>query len=314
MHNWNMSDFALNTDNIVKKHIEAWLNELFLVRNLSENTIASYRRDIAQFINFIAHHHAEKVNIKLLKQLKISDFRAFLATRRAENVSSRSIARSLSALKSLFLYFEQRNILKNESLSAIKAPKFGKNLPRALSEIEAKKSLTAIEKLETTKWVGARDEAVLALCYGAGLRISEALALRKIDIDSNIMRVRGKGKKIRIVPLLENIYQSINRYIELCPFTLDKNEPIFRGVQGGVLSPRLVQKRVAQLRSALGLPPFATPHALRHSFATHLLARGGDLRTIQELLGHASLSSTQIYTKIENEQLLKTYLNAHPRG
>ena len=309
-----MPDFALNCDKKTNQHIVAWLSELSLVRRLSQNTINAYQRDIAQFISFISSHHGEKVSLKLLKGLKPADFRAFLASRRKKEVGSRSIARALSSLKSLFLYFEQRNIIKNEALGVIRSPQLGKSLPRALSEGEAKKTLTHIKEMEDEAWIAARDIAVLSLCYGAGLRISEALSLRRTDIEVNSMRVRGKGNKVRLVPLMENIAKSINEYIELCPFEIGKNEPIFRGVKGGVLSPRLIQKRLVQLRGALGLPPSATPHALRHSFATHLLGRGGDLRTIQELLGHASLSSTQIYTKVESEQLLKTYLSAHPRG
>ncbi len=309
-----MADFALLCDKKTNKYIIAWLNELSAVRRLSKNTIEAYQRDIGQFISFISAHHGEKVNLKLLKTLKPSDFRAFLASRRSNDVSSRSIARSLSSLKSLFLYFEQRDIIKNEALNIIRAPKLGKTLPRALSEDEAKKTLSSINELEDVAWVSARDIAVLSLCYGAGLRISEALGLRPMDIETSSMRIRGKGNKERIVPLIGNIEKAIKKYLELCPFEIINNKPMFFGVKGGTLSPRIIQKRVEQLRSALGLPPSATPHALRHSFATHLLGRGGDLRTIQELLGHASLSSTQIYTKVENEQLLECYLSAHPRG
>ncbi|MCF6343717.1 MAG: tyrosine recombinase XerC [Devosiaceae bacterium] len=309
-----MTDFALLCDKKTNKYIIAWLNELSAVRRLSKNTIEAYQRDIGQFISFISSHHGEKVSLKLLKNLKPSDFRAFLASRRSNDVSSRSIARSLSSLKSLFLYFEQRDIIKNEALNIIRAPKLGKTLPRALSEDEAKKTLSSINELEDIAWVSARDIAVLSLCYGAGLRISEALGLRRMDIETSSMRIRGKGNKERIVPLIGNIEKAIKKYLELCPFEITNNHPMFFGVKGGTLSPRIIQKRVEQLRSALGLPPSATPHALRHSFATHLLGRGGDLRTIQELLGHASLSSTQIYTKVENEQLLESYLSAHPRG
>ncbi len=308
-----MSEFALYCDEKTTKHILNWLKEMEQVRHLSPNSIDSYRRDVGQFIGFISSFYGEKITLKLLQKLTHSDFRSFFAARRNKNISSRSIARALSALKSLFLYFEQRGIIENAALNSIRAPKQKKTLPRALSENEAKTALFSIKELEEDSWVSKRDMAVLSLCYGAGLRISEALALTKRDIFNNEMRIRGKGDKIRHVPLMNNIAKLIDEYINLCPFNIADNEPIFRGVRGGVLSARIIQKRVEQLRSALGLPPFATPHALRHSFATHLLNRSGDLRAIQELLGHASLSSTQIYTKIESEQLLESYIKAHPR-
>jgi integrase/recombinase XerC len=168
--------------------------------------------------------------------------------------------------------------------------------------------------MEERPWVAARDMAVLSLCYGAGLRIAEALALTRGDLEAQVLRVTGKGGKVRMVPLIDAVRKSIELYLELCPFKSWPDEPLFRGVRGGVLSPRLIQLRVVQLRSALGLPPSATPHALRHSFATHLLGRGGDLRAIQELLGHASLSTTQIYTAVDTERLLDSYRQAHPRS
>ncbi len=309
-----MSDFASFTDKKTTNHIKNWLSEMALVKRLAPNTISSYRRDISQFMEFSFNHLGQKIDLKILQNLKAMDFRAFLAFRRNKQVSSRSLARSLSALKSFFLYLEQHDIVKNEALGIINSPKIGKSLPKALSVNEAKKSILFIDEIENNPWVSARDIAVLSLCYGAGLRISETLALSQSDIENNVMRIIGKGNKMRLVPLMEPIKKAIDDYLKLCPFSLNRNEPMFKGVKGGVLSARIVQRRLVQLRSALGLPPSATPHALRHSFATHLLGKGGDLRTIQELLGHASLSTTQIYTKVDSEQLLSGYLQAHPRS
>jgi integrase/recombinase XerC len=309
-----MTDFALFCDKKTNSLIIAWLSEMKSVRHLAQNTIEAYQRDIAQFISFMNIHCANSVTLKILENLKTTDFRAFLAYRRNENVSSRSLARSLCALKSFFTYLEQQNIIKNAALNIIRAPKIGKSLPKALSVEEAKKSISSIGEIENIAWVSARDIAVLSLCYGAGLRISEALSLSRNDIEASSMRIMGKGNKMRLVPLMGTISDAIADYLTKCPFSIGQSEPIFKGVKGGVLSARIIQRRVVQLRAALGLPPSATPHALRHSFATHLLGKGGDLRTIQELLGHASLSSTQIYTKVDNEQLLESYRSAHPRG
>ena len=180
--------------------------------------------------------------------------------------------------------------------------------------MEAKAIISTTAAMEEVPWVAARDMAVLSLCYGAGLRIAEALSLTRADLEGTAMRVTGKGGKTRLVPLISSVRAAIDAYLKLCPFPLNPSQLMFRGAKGGVLSPRLIQLRVVQLRSALGLPPSATPHALRHSFATHLLSRGGDLRSIQELLGHASLSTTQIYTAVDTDRLLASYRAAHPRG
>jgi len=205
-------------------------------------------------------------------------------------------------------------MLSTEALNTIRTPRTKKSLPKALTVLEAKATVSTTAELEERPWVAARDMAVLSLCYGAGLRISEALSLSRSDLESPTLRVTGKGGKTRMVPLIEPVRQAVETYVSLCPFKLTPSQPLFRGVKGGVLSPRLIQMRVAQLRGALGLPPSATPHALRHSFATHLLGRGGDLRAIQELLGHASLSTTQIYTAVDTERLLDAYRAAHPRS
>lgn len=309
-----MVDSAFATDEFIRAQIGAWQRELGSVRRLADNTLEAYGRDLDQFLQFLAGYHGGAVSLGVLKNLRGADIRAFMAQRRNESLSSRSLARVLSALKSFFRFLEREGVLTTEALNVIRTPKLPRSLPKALTVIEAKATITTTEEMEERPWVAARDMAVLSLCYGAGLRISEALALTKGDLESQVLRVTGKGGRVRMVPLIEAVRKSIDLYLELCPFALEPEEPLFRGVKGGVLSPRLIQLRVAQLRGALGLPPSATPHALRHSFATHLLGRGGDLRAIQELLGHASLSTTQIYTAVDTDRLLDSYRKAHPRG
>jgi integrase/recombinase XerC len=309
-----MVDSAFATDEFVRAQIAAWQRELLSVRRLADKTLEAYSRDLDQFMGFLAGHAGGPVSLATLKELRGADIRAFMAQRRNESLGSRSLARVLSALKSFFRFLEREGILATEALNVIRTPKLGKSLPKALTIIEARSTIATTGEMEDRPWVAARDMAVLSLCYGAGLRISEALALTRADLESAVLRVTGKGGKVRMVPLIEAVRRSIEHYLELCPFPLTPTEPLFRGVKGGVLSPRLIQLRVAQLRGALGLPPSATPHALRHSFATHLLGAGGDLRSIQELLGHASLSTTQIYTAVDTGRLLDSYRKAHPRG
>ena len=309
-----MVDSAFATDEFIRAQITAWQRELGSVRRLADNTLEAYSRDVDQFFQFLAGHTGGPVSLATLRDLRGGDIRAFMARRRNETLGSRSLARVLSALKSFFRFLEREGVLASEALNVIRTPKLPKSLPKALTVIEARNTISTTEEMEDCPWVAARDMAVLSLCYGAGLRISEALAVTRADLESAVIRVTGKGGKIRMVPLIAAVRKSIDLYLELCPFRLTSDEPLFRGVKGGVLSPRLIQKRVENLRSALGLPPSATPHALRHSFATHLLGAGGDLRAIQELLGHASLSTTQIYTAVDTGRLLDSYRKAHPRG
>ena len=309
-----MVDSAFATDKFIRAQITAWQRELGSVRRLADNTLEAYSRDVDQFFQFLAGHTGGPVSLATLRDLRGGDIRAFMARRRNETLGSRSLARVLSALKSFFRFLEREGVLASEALNVIRTPKLPKSLPKALTVIEARNTISTTEEMEYCPWVAARDMAVLSLCYGAGLRISEALAVTRADLESAVIRVTGKGGKIRMVPLIAAVRKSIDLYLELCPFGLTSDEPLFRGVKGGVLSPRLIQKRVENLRSALGLPPSATPHALRHSFATHLLGAGGDLRAIQELLGHASLSTTQIYTAVDTGRLLDSYRKAHPRG
>lgn len=309
-----MVDSAFATDEFIRAQLSAWQRELGAVRRLAANTLEAYSRDIGQFMQFLAGHTGGTVTLATLKELRGADIRAFMAQRRSESLASRSLARVLSALKSFFRFLEREGVVTTEALNVIRTPKLPRGLPKALTVMEARQAIATTGQMEEEPWVAARDMAVLSLCYGAGLRISEALALTRGDLESQVLRIIGKGGKLRMVPLIEAVRKSIDLYLELCPFRSWPEEPLFRGVKGGVLSPRLIQMRMAQLRGALGLPPSATPHALRHSFATHLLGRGGDLRAIQELLGHASLSTTQIYTAIDTERLLDSYRKAHPRG
>jgi integrase/recombinase XerC len=309
-----MVDSAFATDDVVRAWISAWQRELDSVRRLAPNTLEAYSRDVDQFLTFLCAHTGGPVTLATLRELRGADIRAFMAQRRNETLGSRSLARVLSALKSLFRFLEREGAVTSEALNVIRTPKLPKSLPKALTVSEARDTISTTADMEERPWVAARDMAVLSLCYGAGLRIAEALALTRGDLEAQVLRVTGKGGKVRMVPLIDAVRKSIELYLELCPFKSWPDEPLFRGVRGGVLSPRLIQLRVVQLRSALGLPPSATPHALRHSFATHLLGRGGDLRAIQELLGHASLSTTQIYTAVDTERLLDSYRQAHPRS
>ena len=305
---------ALIADTEVNAHVAGWVRDMQSVRRLAPKTLEAYQRDLGQFLNFLGPHTGGAVSLATLREMRGADVRAFMASRRDGGVEPRSLARGLSAIKSFFRYLEREGVLATEALNIVRTPRAKASLPKALTVLEARAAIATAGEVEDRPWVAARDMAVLSLCYGAGLRISEALALSRADLDGPALRVTGKGGKTRLVPLIENVRASVETYLGLCPFPLTPRQPLFRGVKGGVLSPRLIQLRLAQLRGALGLPPSATPHALRHSFATHLLGRGGDLRAIQELLGHASLSTTQIYTAVDTERLLDAYRAAHPRS
>ncbi len=309
-----MSSTAFLVDGAIEAQLAAWLRDLGAVRRLAPKTLEAYQRDLGQFLSFLAHHTGGPVSLNTLRQMRGADIRAYMAARRADSLTSRSLARALSAIKSFFRFLEREGVLATEALNVVRTPKQPRSLPKALTVLEAKATIATTAEMEERPWVAARDMAVLSLCYGAGLRISEALAVTRADLEGGSMRVTGKGGKTRLVPLIASVRAAIDAYLGLCPFALGPSQPLFRGVKGAVLSPRLLQLRQAQLRSPLGLPPSATPQALRHSFATHLLGRGGDLRAIQELLGHASLSTTQIYTAVDTDRLLEAYSKAHPRA
>jgi integrase/recombinase XerC len=301
----------------VAAEIQNWLGHLGAERNLSPKTLEAYQRDVLQFLRFLAGHLGGAPSLKELAALAPADVRAFLAARRADNIGSRSLMRSLAGLRAFGRFLEKSGKGKVGALAAVRAPKIGKTLPRPLAVGAARSmadpDIAAGDGREP--WIHARDSAVLGLLYGCGLRISEALGLKRADFGArDVLTVMGKGRKQRMVPLITPVRKLVDDYIALCPYDLSELGPLFVGAKGGPLSPRLVQLAMARLRGALGLPETATPHALRHSFATHLLARGGDLRSIQELLGHASLSTTQIYTAVDADRLIEAYRNAHPRA
>jgi integrase/recombinase XerC len=304
----------------VAAEVARWLSALADERRMSAKTVEAYGRDVRQFLTFLAEHLGGRVSLATLRKLTPADVRAFMAARRAGGIGSRSLMRSLAGVRSFARFLERNGKGKVGALAAVRAPKVTKTLPKPLAVAAAKRivdtDLRAGEEREP--WVLARDAAVLALLYGSGLRISEALGLKRAAVPTpgkgDTLTVTGKGNKRRMVPVLPQVLTLIAEYVTLCPYDLAADGALFVGVKGGPLSARVVQLAMARLRGALGLPETATPHALRHSFATHLLARGGDLRAIQELLGHASLSTTQIYTAVDTERLLEAYFAAHPRA
>jgi len=302
----------------VAAEIGRWLSHLGAEKRMSPKTLTAYERDARQFLDFLAGHLGGTPSLKQLAKLTPQDVRAFMAARRNDGLSGRSLTRVLAGARSFARFLERNGKGKVGALSAVRAPKVAKSLPKPLAVSAARRmtdpELRAGEAREP--WVVARDAAVLALLYGSGLRLSEALSLKRADLRTgqDAVTVTGKGNKTRMVPLLPQVTKLVADYAALCPFDLPADGPLFVGARGGPLSPRVVQLAMARLRSALGLPDTATPHALRHSFATHLLARGGDLRAIQELLGHASLSTTQIYTAVDAERLLDVYSSTHPRA
>jgi len=303
----------------VREAVEDWLAYLTVERHLAAKTAEAYARDVSQFLAFLALHFNKLPDMKQLLALKARDVRAFLAARRGEGVGSRSLARALSALRMFYKFLERRGYGKNDAIRAVGLPKLPHSVPKPLTAPKAAALVEGADLVgdEAPEWVIARDTAVLALLYGSGLRISEALSLKRRDAPvkgRDMLRVTGKGSKTRVVPVLPIVREAVEFYLERCPLKLGSDDPLFVGVRGKQLSPRLIQLRIARARAALGLPETATPHALRHSFATHLLGAGADLRSIQELLGHASLSTTQGYTEVDRAHLLKTYASAHPRA
>jgi integrase/recombinase XerC len=307
-------------DEVLALEMTRWLAHLRSERRLSPKTLEAYARDVRQCLGFLCEHWGSRVTLSGFAALEASDVRAFMAMRRGCDIGGRSLMRALAGLRSFGRFLEREGRGKVGALSAIRAPKVGKSLPKPLPVAAAKRLTDADERAGETRdpWIWARDAAVMGLLYGSGLRISEALGLRRRDVPlpgaGDVLVVTGKGNKARMVPVLQNVLALIEDYVAICPHPLPAEGVIFVGARGGPLSPRIIQLTMERLRGALGLPDSATPHALRHSFATHLLSRGGDLRAIQELLGHASLSTTQIYTGIDSERLLEVYRNAHPRA
>jgi integrase/recombinase XerC len=298
--------------------IASWLSYLGAERRMSAKTLDAYQRDVTQFLTFLADHLGCTPTLKRLARLTPADIRAFMAARRTDGAGNRSLMRTLAGCRSFARFLERNAKGKVGALAAVRTPKLPRTLPKPLAVSAARKiaDTDLRDGEERAPWIIVRDAAVLALLYGCGLRISEALGLKRKEFNgkSDSLIVTGKGNKARMVPVLPQVTKTIADYLALCPYENPPNGPLFVGARGKPLSPRIVQLTMARLRGALGLADTATPHALRHSFATHLLARGGDLRSIQELLGHASLSTTQIYTGVDAERLLEVYNNAHPRA
>lgn len=293
-----------------------WRDHLVHGRNASTNTIEAYERDWRQLCAWLTHRLGRVPAIADIRRLDAGTIRAFLAHRRRLGVENRSLARSMSSFRQFFRWLEASETLKNHAILKVSTPRVARGLPRPLTVTKAA-DVVGEDMAADLDWIRARDLAVLLLLYGAGLRISEALGLAAADAPTagrDALRIKGKGGKERLVPVLPAIQAAVARYLELCPYPLEPGEPMFRGAKGGPLSPRIIQLLMERLRGALGLPETATPHALRHSFATHLLSSGADLRQIQELLGHASLSTTQVYTEVDRDRLLKVYDLAHPRS
>ncbi|MEM9738769.1 MAG: tyrosine recombinase XerC [Pseudomonadota bacterium] len=295
--------------------LDAFIDHIRDERRLADNTVEAYRNDVAVFLGFLSEHLDDTPGPIGLGKLSASDIRAFLAKRRREGLGEASAARALSAIKALYRWLERVHGVENAEIAYLDGPKRPRGLPRPVSEPAAQDMIELAGERDGEAWIGARDAAVLTLLYGAGLRISEALSLTGAHLPAPcVLRITGKGSKKREVPLIPAVRAAIDTYGSCAPFAFSSDSPLFRGARGGALHPRIVQGLVQQLRGALGLPDTATPHALRHAFATHLLAAGADLRSIQTLLGHASLSTTQIYTGVDEARLASVVASAHPRG
>lgn len=301
---------------------EAWRDWLKSERRLAGHTLVAYEHDVSAFLGFMTNYLGGPPTLEALAKLKPAEFRAWLAERARQGLARTSTARALSSVRSFFTFLDRRGLAHNASIRAIQTPKLPRSVPKPLSERDMEDLLDAAPEQERAAWIDLRDSAILLLLYGAGLRIGEALALTKSTVDGllqagrDTLSVTGKGNKTRLVPLLPQALEALRTYRDACPYlsALGPNDAFFLGARGGALDPAIVQKRVREIRRGLGLTESVTPHALRHSFATHLLGAGGDLRTIQELLGHASLSTTQRYTDVDAQRLTEVYRAAHPRA
>jgi integrase/recombinase XerC len=299
----------------VRDLLEGWLTHLRGVRGRASATVEAYGRDVAGFLAFQSGHLGGAPGPAALRELTSRDVRAWMAAERGRGVGARSLARALSSVKSFYGWWAERDGFDATAVLSMRAPRHQRRLPRPLTEEGAREMLSGVAEQDARDWVSARDAAVVTLLYGCGLRISEALGLdaRLLPLPDTL-RIRGKGGKEREVPVLPAARAAVDRYAALCPHELSPGTPLFRAIRGGALGPRHVARVMEQARMQLGLPASATPHAMRHSFATHLLDAGGDLRAIQELLGHASLSTTQAYTAVDTARLLEVYAAAHPRA
>ncbi|MCR5506237.1 MAG: tyrosine recombinase XerC [bacterium] len=300
----------------ITKIKQLWLDFLISERRVSDNTVEGYNRDVNFFIDYLKQNeNIKNIDSTFLNNIPISTFRSFMAHLTRQNKSSVSIKRNISSLKNFFKFMEQNEIANNQAIQILHSPKIPKKLSKAVGSVDVLKLLDSFNKISKEKWIANRDIALFTLIYGCGLRISEALNLNIKDISTNdMLKIKGKGNKERLIPMLPIIKEKIDNYIKSAPFDFKNDSPIFRGVKGARLTSRVAERDLAMARDYLGLPQTTTPHSLRHSFATHLLANGADLRTIQELLGHSSLSTTQLYTKVDMGQIIKTYNSAHPHA
>lgn len=299
----------------LRSALSDWLKQLAALKGASPNTVEAYRRDVARYLHFHAEHRGGAEGLAALAATSHFDLRAWMAEERARGLSARSLARALSAVKGFTAWVSDRTGQDATTVLAARGPKYRRKLPRPLSEDSAAAVLSDIGEDAREDWIAARDTAIVTLLYGLGLRISEALSLTGADHPLPLtLRITGKGGKTRLVPVIPAAAEAVARYAALCPFDLRPEQALFRGARGGPVNPRLIQGAMERARLRLGLPATATPHALRHSFATHLLSAGGDLRAIQELLGHASLSTTQAYTAVDAARLMEVYEKAHPRA
>ena len=295
--------------------LQRWLETLAALEDVAENTVAAYRGDVTDFLGFMTLHFGEPQGLGALSDIATADMRAWMAELRNGGTGARSLARKLSAVKRFYGWLAEREGYEPTAVLSTRAPKFQKKLPRPLAPDAAKAMIETVELQSAKDWVSARDVAVVTLLYGCGLRISEALGLRGQDAPlPEVLRITGKGEKERMVPVLPVARAAVERYRKLCPHPLNADTALFRGVRGGALNPGAIRTAMQAARAQLGLPDTATPHAMRHSFATHLLEAGGDLRAIQELLGHASLSTTQAYTAVDTAHLMEIYNRAHPKA
>jgi integrase/recombinase XerC len=295
--------------------LQTWLEQQKALNGAAANTITAYQNDLLGFLSFITLHKGQSQGLGALAKITLPDMRSWMAQERGRGVGARSLARSLSAVKTFYRWLAEREGFEPTAVLSTRAPKFHKKLPRPLAQDAAVELLEVVATQPKEDWITARDEAVITLLYGCGLRISEALSLTRADVPlPDVLRIKGKGGKERIVPVLPAARSVVDRYLSLYPGILEPHDPVFRGVRGGPLSARMIQKTMENARMQLGFPATATPHAMRHSFATHLLNAGGDLRSIQELLGHASLSTTQAYTAVDTARLMEVYEKAHPRA
>lgn len=299
----------------VRDALARWSEQLRAVHGAADNTVTAYLRDVSGYLRFLAIHRGGTEGLAGLASLPQGDLRAWMAHERGRGVSARSLARSLSSVKNFTAWVADRAGADATTVLSARAPRFKRKLPRPLSVEAAQDMIATVADQGREDWIGARDRAVVTLLYGCGLRISEALGLTGAVVPlPEVLRITGKGNKTRLVPVLPVARDAVAEYVRLCPFDLVAGEPLFRGARGGPLNPRLISGVMEQARMQLGLPATATPHAMRHSFATHLLSAGGDLRAIQELLGHASLSTTQVYTAVDAARLMEVYEKAHPRA